>query len=108
MELRGVKELQEVLRKKIKLDAVRRIVAQNGAEMQEKAQRNAPVDTGMLKRSVELDISDLGLTVTVAATAEYSGYVEHGTRFQEAQPFITPAFNQQKEQFKRDLDQLVK
>ena len=108
MEFRGVAQLQKALQKNIGLDAVKRVVKQNGAEMQERAQRNAPVDSGTLKRSIGMEMSDVGLTTTVAPTAEYAPFVEHGTRFMEAQPFMNPAFVAQKSQFKRDLDKLVK
>ncbi|MDT2640464.1 hypothetical protein P7D31_10090 [Enterococcus dongliensis] len=35
-------------------------------------------------------------------------YLEYGTRFMEAQPFMGPAYRAQKEIFKRDMDRLVK
>ena len=106
--LKGIGELSAKLRKNTDLGPVRQVVQQNGSEMQSKAQRNAPVDTGTLKRSIELEISDGGLTATSAPTAEYAPYVEHGTRYQEAQPYMKPAFNVQKEKFKRDIDKLTK
>jgi len=72
MGFRGVAQLQKALQKNIGLDAVKRVVKQNGAEMQERAQRNAPVDSGTLKRSIGMEMSDVGLTTTVAPTAEYA------------------------------------
>ena len=74
----------------------------------DKAQRNAPVDTGTLKRSIGIDISDGGMTATVEPTAEYAPYVELGTRFMEAQPHLKPAFEEQKKQFEKDLQKLVR
>lgn len=108
MQVTGVNELKVALTKKANLDAVRRVVRQNGAELQSKTQRKAPVDTGTLKRSVGLELSGGGLTATVEPTAEYAPYLEYGTRFMEAQPFVNPAFNEQKEQFKRDMDKLTR
>lgn len=108
MRFKGVKELKAVLEKKADMGTVRQIVRQNGAELQTKAQRNAPVDTGTLKRSIGLDISDGGLTAESKAGAEYAPYVEWGTRFMEAQPYMRPAFQEQKEQFIRDMDRLAK
>ncbi len=104
----GINELKIALEKKMDLSAVKRVVAQNGAELQVKAQRNAPVDTGTLKRSIGLEIKDGGLKAKAEATAEYAPYVEWGTRYMNAQPYIGPAFNEQKEQFKRDMDKLMK
>ena len=108
MEIRGVNELKRALNKHKDLSDVKRVVSQNGSEMQRGAQRKVPVDTGTLKRSIGLELSDGGLTATVEPTAEYSGYVEYGTRYMEAQPFVRPAFNEQKQQFINDMKGLVK
>jgi HK97 gp10 family phage protein len=54
-----------------------------------------------------MDLSDGGLTGKVKPTADYAPYLEYGTRFQSAQPFMRPAFNKQKAQFKSDMDKLV-
>lgn len=104
----GINELRIALKKKTNLDAVKHIVRLNGAELQAKAQRNAPVDTGTLKRSVGLELSSGGLVATVEPTAEYAPYLEYGTRYMEAQPYLKPAFNEQEKQFKRDMDKLVR
>jgi HK97 gp10 family phage protein len=40
--------------------------------------------------------------------SEHSGYLEFGTRFMDAQPFIFPGFYNQKKQFLDDLNRLVK
>lgn len=104
----GTNELRKKLQQNGKLDAVKRVVKMNGAELQAKAQRNAPVDTGTLKRSISLEFRDGGLTAESEATAEYAPYVEWGTRFMNAQPFMRPAYYAQKEQFKRDLSKIVK
>lgn len=108
VRLKGVNELKIALKKKADLGAVKQVVKQNGAKLQVEAQRNAPVDTGNLKRSIRLDISDGGLTAKSEAAAEYAPYVEWGTRYMEAQPYMKPAFNKQKEQFRRDMDRLTK
>ena len=39
---------------------------------------------------------------------DYSAYVEYGTRFQSAQPFVKPAYNVQKGVFIKDLERLLK
>lgn len=107
-KLIGVNELRLKLKKNMNLEAVRRIVKKNGAELQEQAQRNAPVDTGTLKRSIKLSISDKGFTAECNATADYAGYVEWGTRFQEPQLYMGDALIKQGEKFKKDMDKLVR
>lgn len=108
VELKGVNELRIALKKKADMAAMKRIVKMNGAELQQKAKRNAPVDTGTLKRSIVLELKDDGMTAECAATAEYAPYQEWGTRYMEAQPYMKPAFNAQKEKFKSDMDKLVR
>lgn len=88
-------------------DAVARIVAQNGAELQQRAQRKAPVDTGTLRRSIRLDIEDGGMAAEVSANTDYAAYVEYGTRFAAAQPYLRPALSEQAEIFRRDLERFA-
>ena len=104
----GMEKLQRKLKKNVRMDDVKRVVRHNGAEMQAKAQQNAPVDTGTLKRSIGIEITDGGMSAEVEPTAEYAPYVELGTRFMDPQPYLKPAFNEQKEKFKKDMKKLVK
>lgn len=108
IKISGVNELRQALKRNADMEAVKRVVSLNGSELQRKAQRNAPVDTGTLKRGIGLELSDGGLTATAAASAEYSPYLEYGTRFMEAQPYMKPAFNEQKEKFRQDMNRLTK
>lgn len=103
----GMEKLQKKLKKNVQMDDVKRVVRHNGAEMQTKAQQNAPVDTGTLKRSIGLEITDSGMSAEIEPTAEYAPYVELGTRFMEAQPYLKPAFDEQKEKFEKDMKKLV-
>lgn len=107
-KLNGIDKLKKGMLDATKLDAARKIVKVNGAEMNAGAVEKVPVDTGNLKRSVGMELKNNGLTTNVKANADYAPYVEWGTRFMEAQPFLKPAFNKQKEQFKRDIGRLVK
>jgi HK97 gp10 family phage protein len=62
------------------------VAAQRTREtIRDEAQARAPVLTGELRDSVEVQGED----VTVGAV--HGGYVEFGTRFMPAQPFFTPA-----------------
>lgn len=104
----GLDELQRGLIERSNLAMAKAAVAKNGSRLQTQAQRNAPVDTGTLMRSIGLSIEDDGLTAKSEATAHYAGYVELGTRFMAAQPYMRPAFNQVKGIFNSDLKRLVK
>ena len=104
----GAEKLQAKLKKNKTMNDVKHIVRHNGTELQAKAQRNAPIDTGNLKRSIGLEINDSGLTAESEATAAYAGYVEYGTRFMNAQPYMKPAFEEQKIKFRNDMKKLMR
>lgn len=108
IQIKGIDKLQKKLRKNVTMADVKTVVHTNGIEMNRTASRLAPVDTGFLRRSIVFAIADGGLTATSKAGAEYAPYLEYGTRFMSAQPFMRPAYNQQKAKFKSDMGRLVK
>jgi HK97 gp10 family phage protein len=59
-----------------------------GSLMQERASMDAPVDTGYMASHIEKENTGKD-TVTVVATAEYSGYVDQGTSKMAANPFFS-------------------
>lgn len=70
------------------------------------AKQRAPVDTGHLRNSIQAQrTGDAEAEVTVGA--EYAGYVEYGTRHMAAQPYLTPAAEEQREPFEQAMRQLV-
>lgn len=112
IKVTGLKELQKALKDNVTMDDVKRVVRQNGSEMQRKIQDNADFkkgyQTGETKRSVGLEIKDNGFTAEVEPKTEHSPYLEYGTRFMEAQPFVKPGHEKQAVQFKKDMQKLVK
>lgn len=108
IKITGIDELQMKLKKNVQMSDVKKVVRKNGSELQKKAQKNAPVDTGTLQRSITLEMRDSGKTAEVEPTVDYGAYVELGTRFMTAQPYLKPAFNEQKEKFKQDMRKLAR
>lgn len=124
IKIDGLEELEKRLKENVKMNDVKRVVKRNGAELQKKIQSNADFKghfawekgkgkvfkspTGETKRSVGLEITDDGFTAESGAETEYAPYLEYGTRFMDAQPFIRPAFEEQSKQFQKDLQNLVK
>lgn len=112
IRIEGIEELEKALKENVTMEDVKKVVRQNGAEMQQKIQANADFDkgyqTGATKRSVGLEIKEGGFCAEVEPTTEYSPYLEYGTRFMEAQPFVKPGYDEQVKQFKRDMQKLVK
>ena len=95
---------------------IKNVVMKNGANLQEDAQKRMTktvayvkgYSKGTTRRSTTLSISDGGMTATVAPHTEYFPYVEYGTRFMEAEPTLSPAFQKIKQQFYKDVMDLVK
>lgn len=55
------------------------------------AKRTCPVDTGYLRRSITT--SPGNLEAEVGTDVEYAPFVEFGTRYQSAQPYLMPSFD---------------
>lgn len=119
-ELKGLDKLQAKLQRVAKMEEVERIVEKNGEAMQKKAVKNAQFKghyrgkkfikpTGATKKSISVNSSKIDrFKYRVAPGTDYAAYVELGTRKMSAQPFIKPAFDDQKKLFKNDLERLVK
>ena len=111
IKITGIEKLQGQLKKNVTMDDVKKVVRHHGSElqslMQDNAEFNKGYQTGATKGSIGLKITKGGMTATVEPTTEYSPYLEYGTRFMEAQPFVKPSFNVQKEKFKSDLQKLM-
>lgn len=108
MKITGADALKKKLRQNATLSDVKHIVKSNTVNMNSKMQNLAPVDTGNMKRSITSEFTDGGLTGTAQPHTDYAGYVEYGTRFQEEQPFVRPAFEEQKKVFINDLNRIMK
>jgi HK97 gp10 family phage protein len=112
LEIKGLDKLERSLRENVTLSDVKRVVRHNGSQMHQKMQANADFSkgyqTGATKRSIGLEIKDGGFTAEVAPTTAHAPYLEWGTRFMEAQKFVSPAYNDQKQKFKSDIAKLVK
>ncbi len=68
------------------LDAAFKAAAEAVAD---EAKNMCPVDTGMLRDSIE--VSSEGMNASINAGADYAAFVEFGTCKAAAQPFLVPA-----------------
>lgn len=70
-----------------------------GVRLRSTAQRIAPVDTTRLRDSIEHVVEQLAehrLQVVVGTNVEYAPYQEMGTAMMEAQPYLRPALEAEK------------
>lgn len=111
VKIQGLKELQKTLKgikKSVSQQSLAKVVRMNAAELERNAKRNTPVKTGALQRSITTEYTDNGTTAAIGPYMDYAQYVELGTRFMQAQPYMQPAANQQAPIFARDIAKLVK
>lgn len=119
MYFTGIMALEEKLKENVKMTDVKNVVKKNAANMQKEAKRRAEfhghfdssgawiVPTGFTKRSIGIWSSNGGLTKKIGPQSEYAFYLEFGTRYMDAQPFIGPAYRAIRQQFKDDMQRLV-
>ncbi|MEM2281817.1 MAG: HK97 gp10 family phage protein [Candidatus Bathyarchaeia archaeon] len=92
--MEGAENLQQALRRLD--DAMQHNIQENlerwAVEVHEYAKILAPARTGRLRSSIYSKAS--GWTVEVGASAEYAAYVEFGTRYMQAKPFLRPAIEE--------------
>ena len=107
---KGMVKLQKGLKTRQALPKIKELVKQNGIEMTEKMKANTKTafkkgySQGDTASSIYMTMEDGGMTTKVGPTMDYDPYVEWGTRYMEAEPFAKPAFDEQKVQFKKDLE----
>ncbi len=80
---------------------VYRCLASWAADVKAEAMRNAPVRTGYLRSTIYAHIRDW--VAEVGAEATYAAYVELGTRYMAAHPFLYPAI----EKYLPELESLI-
>jgi HK97 gp10 family phage protein len=90
----GIEEFQAAMQR---FDAamqnqVRRFFISWAADVKAAAMRNAPVRTGHLRSSIYATVKDW--FAQIGAEATYALFVELGTRYMRAQPYLWPAIQE--------------
>ncbi|GIO18157.1 hypothetical protein J18TS1_12570 [Oceanobacillus oncorhynchi subsp. incaldanensis] len=112
--LNGGQDLEKALTRKARAADrdVKNIVRKHGAALNRKMVKNASFtkgySTGATRRSIRMELTNGGLTVTVRPGTDYAMYVEFGTRFMASQSFVRPAFYSERMQFIDELRRLVR
>lgn len=86
-------------------DAVSDIVRKTALDVEGQAKMFVPVDTGVLKNSIDVQMEG-DMTAVVAPHTEYAAYVEFGTSRMAAQPYMTPAAEEARPAYIAALTQL--
>lgn len=83
-------------------EAMKGAIAETAINIERNAKHFAPVDTGRLRASIGKSFDDDRLGAEVSANTEYAEYVEYGTTRAVAQPFMGPALDHARDDF-RDI-----
>lgn len=87
--------------------AADRMVRKAALDIEAAAKSMAAVDTGTMKTSTQASAVEQGWWKIVVG-AEYGIYVEMGTRYNAAQPFLLPAFRSVAPSLQRGLAALIR
>lgn len=84
---------------------LRRAITRGCLAIERDAKINAPVDTGNLRASITTKVKNL--EGEVGTNVNYAGYVEFGTYKQAAQPYLYPAYAQNKNKILNEIKNVV-
>ena len=107
--VKGLDNLSNYLRSiPLKLrQPVHNALQQGGELIADKARQIVPVRTGYLKSTIYSKVKG-NWNIEVGAYAPYGGYVEYGTSRQRAQPYLRPAFYENRAKIVELVRQAVK
>lgn len=79
-----------------------------GVFVEGEAINRAPTDTGNLRSSLNHRVNNSDKTVTIGTATEYAPYVEKGTSRQQAQPYLTPAVEDNKGTIQKIVESVMR
>ena len=102
-DVQGVREFQAAMRtfQNAMQTYVHRQLVSWAADVKAEAMRRAPVKTGHLRSSIYAVVRDWG--INIGAEATYALFVEVGTRYLRARPYIWPSI----QSHLQELEQIV-
>lgn len=114
MHIDGLDGLLTKLIKNQALTPAKEIVKKNTIEMHDLTISNMQsaytkgYRTNNTENNTTFEIENAGLSGVQTTQTPYIEYLEKGTRYMEAEPAIKPAFDTQKEKFRKEMEGLVK
>ena len=108
VELKGLEEIRKAIKDLRNLPRVKAEVGASALEIQTKAKRAIPVDTGHARNTTIAEFDLGGCGAEIGTVAPYAPYIEYGTRFKLAQPYLEPAYNDVMPKFQERLAEIYK
>lgn len=72
------------------------------------AKQECPVDTGRLRNSITHDVDMVEQAAYIGSNVEYAAYVELGTSKMRARPYLRPAVEDHKSEYKNIAESIMK
>jgi len=109
LEVRGVKEtlVKINLANSRVRKAVQEQIGKSALNIQFGAKKRCPVRTGALRNSITVDFYGI-MSAQIGPHMPYAPYVEYGTRKMRAQPYLFPAFEEERPKFEEGLARAVR
>ena len=114
LKVEGLDALVGTLKENVTLDDVKRIVRKNGADLTRQMKAQTAVayvkgySTGDTAGSINMKITNGGLTAEVGPSMAYSPYVEYGTRKMAPEPIAQPSLDVVGPKFLSDMQRVMK
>jgi HK97 gp10 family phage protein len=104
-----VRKLQGLARKATPAQARAALMA-GALPIQTAAAQKAPVDRGLLRRSIHTETADIdsGVVARIGTNVEYAPAQEFGTSRMRAQPYLRPAYDEQKAAALKEMARALK
>lgn len=110
-EIRGLEELQRDLEKAAQKlpPGLERVMGKATLVVERRAKKVVAVDTGRLRASIAPEVRRIGGEVRgiVGSNVEYAPYVELGTRYMKARPYLARALEEKKKAILKILGDFV-
>ena len=87
---------------------IRNIILETAINIDRKAKKFVPIVTGRLEGSIHFERLGNGNTARVFTNVEYASFVEFGTSKQRKQPYMTPAANIERVNYKQRMIQAMR
>ncbi len=89
------------------LSQLKDVVAIAAHNIERRGKEKVPVDTGATRNSIQPEFRDNGLSARIGPSTWYAPFLEFGTRFRAARPFMLPALEAERASFIKAVQQII-
>lgn len=103
----NIDQVQSQLRRSAQeaIERAKQELQMTALEVEREAKINAPVDSGILRASITNEKIEEGYEVFT--NVEYAQFIEYGTKYQAAQPFLGPALDVATKDLAKRIEKII-